>query len=274
MTRCGRGRRREAGERAIAQLLADLRQAIDGDQLSLVYQPKFDARTAAVVGVEALLRWRHLDRGLLRPHEFLPLVRQYGLMDQATDLVVNMALDDTLRWYTAGAEVPVAVNLFAPLLSDLNLPDHLCRALDDRGLPPSALAVEITEDLFVDNMEDTQTVLAGLADRGIRIALDDFGTGYSALTYLSDLPIDEIKLDHDFIARVTADERAALVVSTIIDLAHKLGFQTVAEGIESAESAVLLRDLGSDVLQGYFLSPPLPASEVLGVVAAGTRPAF
>ena len=274
MTRCGRGRRREAGERAIAQLLADLRQAIDGDQLSLVYQPKFDARTAAVVGVEALLRWRHLDRGLLRPHEFLPLVRQYGLMDQATDLVVNMALDDTLRWYTAGAEVPVAVNLFAPLLSDLNLPDHLCRALDDRGLPPSALAVEITEDLFVDNMEDTQTVLAGLADRGIRIALDDFGTGYSALTYLSDLPIDEIKLDHDFIARVTADERAALVVSTIIDLAHKLGFQTVAEGIESAESAVLVRDLGSDVLQGYFLSPPLPSADVLGVLEPGARPTF
>lgn len=226
------------------------------------------------MGVEALLRWRHLDRGLLRPGEFLPLVRQHGLMGQATGLVVNMALDDALRWYTAGAEVPVAVNLFAPLLSDLKLPDQLCQALDDRGLAPSALAVEITEDLFVDNMADTRTVLAVLADRGIRIALDDFGTGYSALTYLSDLPIHEIKLDHDFIARVTADERAAMVVSTIIDLAHKLGFETVAEGIESAESAVQLRDFGCDVLQGYFLSPPLPASEVLGVLTSSARPVF
>ena len=265
---------RGGGEQAISELLMDLRQAIDRDELSLVYQPKFDAHTAAVVGVEALLRWRHLDRGLLRPADFLPLVREHGLMDQATGLVVNMALDDALRWYAAGTEVPVAVNLFASLLSDLKLPDHLCQALDDRGLPSSALTVEITEDLFVDNMEDTRTVLMGLLDRGIRIALDDFGTGYSALTYLSDLPIDEIKLDHDFIARVTVDERAALVVRTIIDLAHKLGFGTVAEGIESAESAAQLRDFGCDVLQGFFLSPPLPASEVLGVVRAGARAAF
>ncbi|WP_155902327.1 EAL domain-containing protein [Mycolicibacterium sp. CBMA 226] len=255
-------------------MLVELRQAIDRSELSLVYQPKFDARTAAVVGVEALLRWRHLDRGLLRPHDFLPLVREHGLMGQATSLVVNMALDDAERWYAAGAEVPVAVNLFAPLLSDLNLPDHLSRALDDRGLAPSALAVEITEDLFVDNMEDTRTVLTGLVDRGIRIALDDFGTGYSALTYLSDLPIDEIKLDHDFIARAAVDERAAMVVQTIIDLAHKLGFGTVAEGIESAESAAQLRDFGCDVLQGFFLSPPLPAAEVPGVVGAGARLTF
>jgi len=226
------------------------------------------------VGVEALLRWRHLDRGLLRPADFLPLVREHGLMGQATGLVVNMALDDAARWYIAGAEVPVAVNLFAPLLSDLNLPDQLCQALDDRELPPSALTVEITEDLFVDNMEDTQIVLTDLADRGIRIALDDFGTGYSALTYLSDLPIDEIKLDHDFIARVAVDDRAALVVRTIIDLAHKLGFGTVAEGIENAESAVQLRDFGCDVLQGFFLSPPVPAAEVLGVVGAGVRPTY
>lgn len=225
-----------------------------------------------VVGVEALLRWRHLDRGVLRPSEFLPLVRQHGLMEQATGLVVNMALDDAVRWYTAGVEVPVAVNLFAPLLSDLKLPDQLCQALDSRGLAPSALTVEITEDLFVDNMEDTRTVLADLAARGIRVALDDFGTGYSALTYLSDLPIDEIKLDHDFIARVTVDDRAALVVRTIIDLAHKLGFATVAEGIESAESAKQLTDFGCDVLQGYFFSPPLPASELQDVLAVRARP--
>ncbi len=259
---------------AISELLVELRQAIDRDELSLVYQPKFDARTALVVGVEALLRWRHFDRGLLRPADFLPLVRQHGLMGQATGLVVHMALDDALQWYDAGAKVPVAVNLFAPLLSDLNLPDQLCQALDERGLPPTALTVEITEDLFVDNMEDTRTVLAELANRGIRIALDDFGTGYSALTYLSDLPIHEIKLDQDFIARVTVDERAAVVVSAIIDLAHKLGFETVAEGIESAESAARLRDFGCDVLQGFFLSPPLPASEVLGVVGEDVRPTF
>lgn len=115
------------------QLLGELRQAIDRRELTLVYQPKFDAHTTAIVGVEALLRWRHPDRGLLSPEEFMPTVRQHGLMGRITDLVVNRALDDALRWHTAGVEVPVAVNLFPPLLSNLNLPSKICQALADRG---------------------------------------------------------------------------------------------------------------------------------------------
>jgi EAL domain-containing protein (putative c-di-GMP-specific phosphodiesterase class I) len=260
--------------REIPQLLSELRQAIERNELTLFYQPKFHAHTTAVVGVEALLRWRHPDRGLLRPDDFLPLVREHGLMGRVTDLVVNMALDDALQWHTAGVDVPVAVNLFPPLLSDIDLPDKLCHALSDRGLEVSALAVEITEDLFVDDMDTTKMVLNELVERGISIALDDFGTGYSALSYLSDLPIDEVKLDRDFVARAIVDERAAMVVGAIIDLAHKLGLVIVAEGIDNAESAARLRDLDCDVLQGYYLSRPLPADEVVGALTAATRPTY
>ena len=265
-----RGVARE-GETHPVQLLGDLYQAIDRRELTLVYQPKFDARSTAIVGVEALLRWHHPDRGLLNPEQFLPVVQEPRLMGRITDLVVAGALDDALQWRTAGVDVPVAVNIFAPLLANLDLPSKLCRALRDRGLEASALTIEITEHLFVEDMKRTQTVLDELVQRGIRVAIDDFGTGYSALSYLSDLPIDEVKLDHDFIARALTDRRAATVVSAIIDLAHKLGLVIVAEGIENAEDAAHLRDLGCDVLQGHYLSPPLVADEVLGLLTADTR---
>lgn len=237
----------------------------------LVYQPKFDARTAAIVGVEALLRWRHPDRGLLGPEDFLPVVHEHELMARITDLVVNGSLDAARQWHAAGVDVPVAVNIFAPLLANLDLPRKLGQALSDRGLDASALTVEITESLFLADMGRTQTVLNEFVQRGIRIAIDGFGSGYSALSYLSDLPIDEIKFDNDFIARALLGGRAAVVVSAVIDLAHQLGLVTVAEGIENAEAAAYVRDLGCDVLQGFYLSPPLAADEMLGVLTAATQ---
>ncbi|OBK81696.1 EAL domain-containing protein [Mycobacterium sp. 1164985.4] len=253
------------------QALADLRQALDRRELTLFYQPKFDAHTTVIVGVEALLRWRHPGRGLLNPEEFLPSVREYELMDRITDLAVSSALDDAKRWYSAGIQVPVAVNFFAPLLADPNLPHRTCQALADRDLTASALTIEITEGLLVDDTERSRGVLNELVAQGVRIAVDDFGTGYSALSYLADLPLHEIKLDHDFVARAIISKRAAIVVNAITDLSHKLGLITVAEGIENAASAAYLRDLGCDVLQGYFLSPPLTADEMFGLLMAPPR---
>ncbi|WP_328354626.1 EAL domain-containing protein [Mycobacterium sp. NBC_00419] len=248
---------------AAIQLLGDLRQAIADSELMLVYQPKLDLRTNRIVGVEALLRWPRPDREVLTPEEFLPLVRRHGLMAAVTERVLNRALDDALVWHAASFDMPVAVNLFAPSLANLGIPAKITDALTRRGLDPAALTVEITEDMFLDNIERTRAVLNELRHSGIRIAIDDFGTGYSALSYLRDLPIDEVKLDRHFVAPILTDPRGAAVVRAAIDLAHVLGLTTVGEGIEDAATADQLREFGCDIGQGFFFSPPVTSVQLL-----------
>lgn len=249
-------------------LLAELRQAIDQFELTLLYQPKFDVRTLEVVGVEALVRWPHPQRGLLGPDEFLPMVRRHGLMGSITDLVINMALDDVQHFHRVAAGLPVAVNVSAPLFADPHLPARIARALDDRRLSPAVLSLEITEDLLLGNMEKTQTVLKELRRNGIRIAIDDFGSGYSTLSYLCDLPVDEVKLDRKLVASVAEDARVATVVRHVVDLAHELGLVTVAEGVEDAESAARVAALGCDVVQGFHFSAPITAAALLHLLRA------
>ena len=252
------------------RLLGQLRHAIDNFGLSLVYQPKFDLRDDEIVGVEALVRWPHPERGLLGPDHFLPLVRQHGLMHSVTELVLARALDDAVQWRSKGFGVPISVNLFAPSLGDLDLPTRLVRALADRNLSADVLTVEITEDLLLDNMDRARTVLDRLRAHGMRIAIDDFGSGYSALRYLRDLPVDEVKLDKDFIAPILVDRRAAAIVRAVIDLAHELGVTTVAEGVEDAETVARLREYGCEMAQGYFCSPPL-AAEAIGELLMSSK---
>ena len=268
---------RAADGATAVRLLAELRDAIDRSELDLVYQPKFDLLTTRMVGVEALLRWHHPERGVIGPDEFLPLVHRNGLMAAVTDFVVNRALDDVVGWKSLPVDLPVAVNLFAPSLADLELPARLTCALSDRGLDAAALTVEITESLFLDNLDHTHEVLECMRRTGIRIAIDDFGSGYSALSYLRDLSIDEVKLDREFIAPIIGDPRAAAVVRAVINLAHELGLSTVAEGVENAETASRLREYGCDVAQGYYLSPPLSVEELTAsleqcVTGDATRP--
>jgi len=255
---------RAPGAEAV-RLLGELRQAIDKFELTLVYQPKFDLRTGAIAGVEALVRWPHPERGVLAPDEFLPLVRRYGLMGRVNDFVVNRALDDMLEWRAAAFDAPVAVNIFAPSMADLRLPATIAAALSDRGLDPGHLTVEITEDLFLDNMERTKFVLRELRELGVRIAIDDFGSGYSALSYMRELTVDEVKLDRQFIAPMLTDRRAAAVVRAVIDLARELGLSTVAEGIENAATATWLREHGCHVGQGFFLSPPVSSGKLISM---------
>jgi diguanylate cyclase (GGDEF)-like protein len=242
--------------------LGQLRKAIDHAQLSLMYQPKFGLHDGTLVGVEALVRWPHPERGLLGPDQFLPLVREHGLMRSVTALVIGRALDDAAEWQSSGFRVPIAVNMFAPSLCDVGLPDQLLRALDDRGLSPDVLTIEITEDLLLDNVDRTRTVLDRLRACGMRVAIDDFGSGYSSLGYLCELPIDEVKLDRQFIAPIQADPRAAAVVRAVVELTHVLGMTTVAEGVENAATAAILREYGCDVAQGFHYSPPLAAAEL------------
>ena len=250
-------------------MLGELRDSIERRELALVYQPKFNLKNSALVGVEALLRWPRRHGETLGPDEFLPLVRRYGLIGPVTEFVLTEALDNAARWYAAGAEVPVAVNLFPPSLATPNLPERISRELRDRGLSPSALTVEITEDMVLDNIARTRSVLSDLRSRGIQVAIDDFGSGYSALSYLRDLPVDEVKLDKDFIAPIAHDPRAAAVARAVIDVARVLCLTTVAEGVEDQETVDCLRDFGCDYVQGYFYSPPLTAEQVVELAGHG-----
>jgi diguanylate cyclase len=260
----------EGTERGAAvRLLGELRHAIDHGDLTVFYQPKFDLRTGDVVGVEALVRWPHPKRGLLGPAHFLPLVRKRGLMRAVTDIVLTQALDDAAEWHAMGIGVPIAVNVFAPSLGDLDLPTHIASALASRSLNPEDLTIEITEDFLLDNIERTRSVLERLRQRGIRIAIDDFGSGYSALWYLRELAIDEVKLDRHFIAPIRVDARAAAVVRGVVDLAHVLGVTTVAEGVENVETAERLREFGCEVAQGYYYSPPVSAAAMMNLLASG-----
>jgi len=246
-----------------AVMLRELREAIDEDELSVVYQPKINVRTGLPVGVEALVRWPHRELGLLGPDSFLPLVRQHGLMSGVTERVLGRALDDVVLWKADGVLIPVAVNLSAPSVADTQLPAYIAGQLADRGLQPTILTVEITEDLLLENTQRASGVLDRLRASGVRIALDDFGSGYSALWYLRDLSFDEVKLDRQFITPLLTDRRAAVIVRAVIDLAHDLGGTVVAEGVEDAETVAKLRDYGCEIAQGFHFSPPLQAADTL-----------
>ena len=244
------------------QLLGELRRAIDDRLLTLLYQPKFDMATGSVCGAEALVRWQHPELGTLEPGEFLPLVRDHGLMEAVTDLVLSRAVADASAWYAAGAAIPVAINLWAPSLDEDALPDRIMSVLDARGMDASSLTIEITEDLLVADLAKARTVLNRLREFGIRVAIDDFGSGYASLTYLRELPIDDVKLDRLFIAPILHDERAATIAQSVIDLTTKFGIATIAEGVGDAETALRLKEYGCDAVQGNFFSPPVPASEI------------
>lgn len=239
-----------------------LRAAIAEDLLVLHYQPKVNARTHEVCGVEALVRWQHPEEGLLYPDRFLPLVEDSGLMAELTTSVLEQALDQVAAWARDGRQLSVAVNLSASSLIDVELPQRVHGMLAARGLPPQALEIEITEDFLMADRQRARQVLATLRSLGIRVAVDDFGTGYSSLAYLRELPIDELKLDKSFVMTMGEDPRAAAIVRSTIGLAHSLGLSMVAEGVETAAAAGELAGAGCDVAQGFYFAKGLPAAEL------------
>jgi diguanylate cyclase len=244
------------------QLLGELRRALDEGLLTLLYQPKFDMLTGSVSGAEALVRWQHPTLGTLEPGEFLPLVREHGLMDALTDFVLSQAVADASAWYAADAAIPVAINLWGPSLDEDTLPDRILSVLDDHGMAASCLTIEITEDLLVADLAKARMVLDRLRAAGIRVAIDDFGSGYASLTYLRELPIDDVKLDRAFVAPILHDDRAATIARAVIELSTTFGIATVAEGVGDAETAQRLKEYGCNAVQGNFFSPPLPAADI------------
>ncbi|MCI4658314.1 putative bifunctional diguanylate cyclase/phosphodiesterase [Cryobacterium zhongshanensis] len=242
--------------------LQELRVALDERQLVVYYQPKVDLATGAVRGVESLVRWNHPVRGLVQPGDFLSIVEEAGLMNAMTQQVLDMALDQAEVWHARSADLTVAVNLTASALVDAELPERIAAMLADRGLPASALILEITEEFLLEDRVRTTAILTRLRAGGIRIAIDDFGTGYSSLAYLRDLPVDELKLDRSIVSPMRDDPRAAALVSSTIELAHSLGLTMVAEGVEDAEVYAGLARYGCDEAQGFHMSRPMPADEL------------
>jgi diguanylate cyclase (GGDEF)-like protein len=244
------------------RLAEELRAGLDRHELVVHYQPKLSLRTGLVCGVEALVRWQHPTRGLLPPGAFLERAEEVGLMPDLTSEVLGLALDQAARWALDGRRLEVAVNLSTSSLLDVDLPREIAAGLAGRDLPPSALRLEITEEVLMADRARAREVLTELRRGGVTIAVDDFGTGYSSLAYLRDLPIDELKLDRSFIAPIEHDPRSAALVTSVVTLAHSLGLAMVAEGVEDEATLLLLAQLGADQAQGYHLSRPLPAAEL------------
>lgn len=243
-------------------LRADLRRALDAGGLALLYQPKIDARTGAVAGLEALVRWPHPERGLLAPDEFLPIAEQTGLVLPLTLWVLGMCLRDQQRWRHQGHDLPVAVNISAKWLRDAQFPGILrllMRQMDGR---PDRLILEITESGLMSDPERAAGVLSELAALGCRVSLDDFGTGQSSLPWLQRLALHEIKIDRSIVAAMAHDRGTAIVVRSIVRLAHGLGLRTVGEGVETEAVAESLVALGCDELQGYLFGHPVPMAEM------------
>jgi diguanylate cyclase (GGDEF)-like protein len=250
------------------KLLGELRHAIDDDELVLHFQPKVALPSRRVVGVEALVRWQHRERGLLDPADFLGIAERTGLIPAVTRWVLDAAMRQCAQWRERGTDLPVAINLAAANIVDVALPDTVEETLRRWDVPGELLACEISEDTVMGDPRRATEVLERLRALGVRLSLDDFGTGHSSLSYLKRLPLDEVKIDRSFVTGMAVDPSDAAIVRSTIDLARHLGFDVVAEGVESEEVLDVLVSLDCDVAQGFLLSRPLPADELDGWLAA------
>lgn len=245
-------------------LMGELRYAIEHHELTLYYQPKIHMQTRRVIGVEALVRWKHPHRGMIAPDEFIPLAERSGLIRPLTQWVLATALDQAKQWEQRGFQISVAVNLSARNLLDAQLPDHLEGLLRRTGTPSKGLELEITESTIMADPARALDVLTRLHRMGIPLAIDDFGTGYSSLGYLKRLPVSAVKIDKSFVKNMEADDNDTVIVRSTIELAHNLGLQVIAEGVETSYLWDLLASLGCDAAQGYYMSQPMAADALSG----------
>jgi len=244
-------------------LVGALRRAIATDELSLHYQPQVDCVTGRLMGMEALVRWWHPERGLIGPDQFVPLAEQSGLIRQLTRWVLAAAIGQSARWHDLGDGVGLSINLSSHDLLDVRLPAFVASQLERWRFPAERLTLEITESALLADPDRAVGVLTQIRQLGVRVALDDFGTGYSSLSYLKEWPVDEVKVDRSFVRNLVADERDRAIVRATVDLAHSLGLEVVAEGVEDSAILQLITDMGSDRAQGYYIARPLPPSQLV-----------
>jgi diguanylate cyclase (GGDEF)-like protein len=249
----------DAKMRLRRNLEADLRKALTQGEFELFYQPVINLRKNEISGLEALLRWRHPERGMISPAEFIPLAEEIGLIIPLGEWVLRKACAEAARWSTA---VTVAVNLSAVQFKSKNLVATVVSALAASRLPPTRLELEITETVLMQDNEATIDVLHQFRDLGVRISMDDFGTGYSSLSYLRRFPFDKIKIDQSFVRDLARSGDSLSIVRAVTGLGSSLGMATTAEGVETPEQLSLLRAEGCTEVQGYVFSPPRPARDV------------
>jgi Amt family ammonium transporter len=244
----------------------DLRRAVAANELQLRYQPLIDA-DAGVCGAEALIRWRHQERGMIAPSRFVPLLEAAGLAHEIGLWVINTACREARNWKTAELpQLQVAVNVSAYQLERADLPQLVARTLERHALEPGGLEIELTESAALGDCEHARALFTSLRDLGVRIAIDDFGTGYSTLSTLRSLAFDKIKIDREFVSQVDTQRESQAICQSIIALGRGLGISVLAEGVERAEEYLWLRRHGCRKFQGYFFSPPLEGPAFVGFV--------
>ncbi len=255
------------------RLESDLRRALEQDQLEVFYQPQATVDGGRIIGMEALVRWRHPTRGMVPPAEFIPLAEETGLINPLGHWVLKTACAQLQQWIADGLPpLRVAVNLSVRQLLQRGFADTVQEVLRETGLPADLLELEITESTLMENAQDTLAALHALRDLGVRLSVDDFGTGYSSLSYLKRFPVDIIKIDRSFVRDVPQDADDAAIVTAILALAHSLRLEVVAEGVETEAQLRFLQARGCDLMQGYLLSPPVPAAQFAQLVADRENP--
>jgi len=242
-------------------LEAELRLALERDEFELFYQPQVSLSDRAVIGAEALIRWRHPSRGLVPPGQFIPVLNNSALSDPVANWVLATACRQSRQWQKDGTPIRVGVNLSPSQLQGSDLQDAVAALLDETGLAPELLELEVTEDILIEDAEKARRTFREIRARGVKIAFDDFGTGYGSLSYLKTFPLDTLKIDQSFVRHLLSDSGDAAIVRTTIDLGRSLGLSVIAEGIEDADTAACLAGLGCDEGQGYHFGRPLPAAE-------------
>ena len=242
-------------------IASELRRAIEGGDLLLYLQPKVEFASGRVCGAEGLVRWKHAERGLIPPGEFIGLAEHTGLIKPLTEWVIETALRLIKGWESQGCALPIAVNLSARNLRDESLLEKIRQLRATWGVANGLLELEITESAVMEDAEFALRVLNSLREDGIPLYIDDFGTGYSSLSYLQKLPVEYIKIDQSFVRDMASSKDSSLIVRSTIDLVRDLGRKTVAEGVETRAHWDLLAGFGCDMAQGYFIARPMPAED-------------
>ncbi len=258
----------EEGDESRITLLAELRSVLANQGLEVHYQPQVSLRSAEVVGIEALVRWRHPINGWVRPDQFVELAENSGLIDQLTEQVLARASSDAAGWVARGWNGRLSVNLSTQSLLDQHLDSMVMDILSTSGLAPDRLTLEVTETMMMGDVERTEATLRKLAGWGIKISVDDFGTGYSSLVSLRHLPVSELKIDRSFVMTMMDQKSDDVIVRSTIDLGHNLDLSVVAEGVETPEIAARLSALGCDLAQGFAIAKPMPADELTAWIPA------
>lgn len=252
---------------------ANLRGALEQQEFVLHYQPKINLHSGAIVGAEALIRWRHPERGLLLPAEFVPIAEDCGMIQSIGRWVLREACLQARRWRQAGLPpIIIAVNISANEFRAKDFLENIRATLDDTGLKPCYLQVELTESVLMRDVNSASSILRALADMGVKLAVDDFGTGYSSLSYLRQFPIDTLKIDQSFVNHMTGNPDDAIIVQTIINMGKSLKQLIIAEGVETPEQYAYLRAQDCDEGQGYYFCPPLESMAFAAMLSSGVLP--